>query len=473
MTNFFKNIHIFSSPATVQKRTPFYRLPFTRGLAYVSVGEVLAALFRIYKRTVRKLGRVEHITRCNGQLQQLMASLAQAASVEETASLISTQGMALLGASGSLLALQSATENTLDIVACHGHTDSRFVPGRSIPLHHAEPFAHVIQQAKPLLPAWDAKQGRGAHSSSRVSPAWAVAPLFKDGQAIGALSFSFDKPGSFSEEQRQLFETITHQCIANFERHHAAQALEEAHRAAEVALRKRNEFLSIASHELRTPFTSLLGQAQLLQRRTRREGNLTERDLHSLQVIVNQAQRANKLVNHLLDVSRIEHGQLAIEPMPIDLQLLLQRTLAESQPTFPQHRLVLQNLGGEQSNTTISGDEVRLEQVFQNLLDNAARYSPHGGIIQIDLVPDEKDIRVRVADHGIGIPESELPFLYERFYRAENADRYNISGMGIGLFVVNQIVSLHGGTIEASSVVGQGSIFEICLPREVTRDDGR
>jgi signal transduction histidine kinase len=468
MTNFFKNIHIFSSAAAAQKRTPFYRLPFTRGLAYVSVGEILAALFRIYKHTVQKLGRVEHVARCNGQLQQLMVGLAQAVSVEETASLISTQGMALLGASGSVLALQSATENVLDIVACYGHTDSRFAPGGSIPLHLAEPFAHAIQQAKPLLPQSDEKQGRGAHHSSRRSPAWAIAPLFHDGQAIGALSFSFDRPGSFSEEQRLLFEAITHQCAANVERHRLAQTLEEAHRAAELALRNRNEFLSIASHELRTPFTSLLGQAQLLQRRARRGGDLTERDLHSLQVIVNQAQRANKLVSHLLDVSRIEHGQLAIEPAPLDLKQLLQRIIDESQPIFPQHRLELRNLGGEQSDTTISGDEVRLEQVFQNLLDNAARYSPQGGVIRIGLVPSEEEVRVRVADHGIGIPESELPFLYERFYRAENADRYNISGMGIGLFVVNQIILLHGGTIEASSVVGQGSIFEICLPREAT-----
>jgi signal transduction histidine kinase len=131
------------------------------------------------------------------------------------------------------------------------------------------------------------------------------------------------------------------------------------------------------------------------------------------------------------------------------------------QPTFERHTIVYSDTG---SPLTVEGDELRLEQVLHNLISNAVKYSPAGGSIMVRVEQRGSRACVAVRDQGIGIPAASLPRLFTRFYRAENVDPLNISGMGIGLFVVREIVSLHGGTIEVDSQEQQGSTFTVCLP---------
>jgi signal transduction histidine kinase len=116
----------------------------------------------------------------------------------------------------------------------------------------------------------------------------------------------------------------------------------------------------------------------------------------------------------------------------------------------------------------VDGDELRLEQVFQNLLQNAIKYSPDGGAVKVHLASHPGQICVTVTDHGLGIPQESIPHLFTRFYRAANVDPRSISGMGIGLYVVKEIVGLHGGTVAVESAEGQGSVFTVCLPRAGT-----
>ena len=113
----------------------------------------------------------------------------------------------------------------------------------------------------------------------------------------------------------------------------------------------------------------------------------------------------------------------------------------------------------------VAGDELRLEQVFQNLLQNAIKYSPNGGAVAVEVAAEPETVCVRVTDQGIGIPEEALPRLFERFYRASNTDPRQISGMGLGLYVVGEIVRLHGGTVRAAPITTGGSCFEFRLPR--------
>ena len=127
-----------------------------------------------------------------------------------------------------------------------------------------------------------------------------------------------------------------------------------------------------------------------------------------------------------------------------------------------QHRIELQ---GNDEPLLISGDDLRLEQVLQNLIQNAVKYSPMGGTITVQVEAREDWVCVAVHDRGIGIPEESLPRLFQRFYRAKNADAQHISGMGVGLYVVKEIVLLHSGEVEVSSTEGEGSTFTICLPR--------
>jgi PAS domain S-box-containing protein len=243
----------------------------------------------------------------------------------------------------------------------------------------------------------------------------------------------------------------------------AAMAIDNArlYREAQEAVRMRDQFLSIAAHELKTPLTSMLGYTQLVQRRTQREGTLNARDQRALGLVAEQAGRLNRMVASLLDLSRLETGQLSIERTPVDLRALAQRLVEEVQPTLDQHRLVLQ---AAPAPLLIEGDALRLEQVLQNLIQNAVKYDPEGSPITVTVEPRGALACVAVTDQGIGIPEPAQAQLFSRFYRAPNVDPQQISGMGLGLYVVKEIVALHSGTVDVTSTEGQGSTFTICLP---------
>jgi PAS domain S-box-containing protein len=229
----------------------------------------------------------------------------------------------------------------------------------------------------------------------------------------------------------------------------------------EAVARMRDAFLSVLAHELRTPLTSLLGNAQLLLRRAQREDFLSERDRRNLQVIVNQASRLNEMVSLQLDISRLHNGQLPIERALVDVAALAQQVVEETLPTVTAHTVAY---AGPHVPLLIEGDALRLIQVLQNLVQNAIKYSPHGGTVQVQVERQQATVRIAVSDEGIGIPEAELPHLFQRFYRASNVEERQISGLGIGLYVVKELVTLHGGTVEAISEEGRGSTFTITLP---------
>lgn len=245
------------------------------------------------------------------------------------------------------------------------------------------------------------------------------------------------------------------------ERRQYERELQLARKKAEEALDLRNQFLSLAAHELKTPLTSILGHIELFQRRTGKEHSLNERDQRALQTIADQAQRLNKMIISLLDISRIERGQLSIEQVPIDLCALVQRVVDEVQSTLVERKVELlcpiQPL-------IVQGDELRLRQVLQNLIQNALKYSPPHVPIVVAIRQDQAQVLVDVRDTGIGIPQTAIPQLFDRFYRAGNVDQENVSGLGIGLYVVKEIVELHGGIVTVASIEGQGSTFTVCLP---------
>jgi signal transduction histidine kinase len=244
---------------------------------------------------------------------------------------------------------------------------------------------------------------------------------------------------------------------------HAALAIDNArlYHEAQEALRTRDQFLSIASHELKTPLTSLLGYAELLERRTARERTLPQRDQNAVQVIVKQASQLSKMVTSLLDLSRIQTGQLSTERVPLDLGGLVERAVMEVQPTLDRHTL---RFNGPDEPLIVEGDDVRLEQVLQNLIGNAIKYSPEGGPVSIRLSRRNGQAYIEVADEGIGIPAPAQARLFQRFYRAGNVDPEQVGGLGIGLYVVKEIVAMHGGQIDVASEEGKGSSFTVRLP---------
>ena len=244
----------------------------------------------------------------------------------------------------------------------------------------------------------------------------------------------------------------------------ASLALEHAwlYEDVQQALKARDQFLSVASHELKTPITTVLGYAQLLERRLKREAQENPRNLKALSTLVEQCQRLDRLIRALLDLSRIQMGQFTLEYAEFDIAQFVQRIVEESQPLVQHHTLSF-HLDIQQEQITLQGDELRLAQVFQNLIQNAVKYSAHGGTVDVTLSQQPTGVLVSVRDEGLGIPAEAIPQLFNRFYRASNIEP-DVSGMGLGLYVVREIVSLHHGTISVDSVEGQGSTFSVFLP---------
>lgn len=228
---------------------------------------------------------------------------------------------------------------------------------------------------------------------------------------------------------------------------------------AEEALRERDEFLALASHELKTPAAILSATAQLLQRQLVRQGTLEPEQLaRALDRVREQSQRLARLVDHLLDVSRINSARLTIQLLPADLAGLVAEVVAACQLTTTRHTLVM--TGPASVPAVIDHD--RISQVVTNLLDNAIKYSPAGGLIEIDLSVADEEACLTVRDHGVGIPEERRDKLFERFYRAHEDEHF--SGMGLGLFVTRHVVELHGGSISADSPPDGGARFTVRLP---------
>ncbi len=285
-----------------------------------------------------------------------------------------------------------------------------------------------------------------------------IVPLVARGQVHGALTLATSESGrQYDRRDLSFVEDLAARC---------ALALDNAglYREAQRAIVVRDQFLAIASHELKTPLTALLGYTRLLQRRNERERLLSERDTRALTTIATQSARLEGLVNLLLDLSRIETGHLELETAPLDLVGLVRRLVEDIRPSLDQHMVTLIEPGAP---LVVEGDELRLEQVIQNLLQNAIKYSPNGGTVMVRVERKGDVASIAVTDEGIGIPASAIPNLFRRFYRAPNVNPLHISGTGIGLYVVREIVTHHGGTIEVTSTEGVGSTFRVTLPLKV------
>lgn len=280
-----------------------------------------------------------------------------------------------------------------------------------------------------------------------------IVPLVARGRILGSLFLACSEPGSrYGEADQAWAEDLARRCAVAIDN---ARLYREAH----DAIRARDEFLSVAAHELRTPITGLQGFAQLTLRQLRRQEQPDpDRLRQGLEVINEQAGKLSRLVSLLLDISRIEGGQLRLEPERTDVTALVDRAVATARATTARHTIA--HRGPSELWATV--DRLRLEQVLANLLDNAIKYSPDGGPIELELSSTAGAVRIAVTDRGLGIPPEQRARIFERFHQA-HADR-NLAGLGLGLFVTREIVHLHGGRIEAEFPDEGGARFVVTLP---------
>jgi signal transduction histidine kinase len=235
--------------------------------------------------------------------------------------------------------------------------------------------------------------------------------------------------------------------------------------ALKEAERLKDEFIGIAAHELRSPLAVVKGFAQTLILQTKRGKGpeLADWQMEAIQDIDQATSRLVELTEDLLDVTRLQAGRLELHLEPTDLIALTQRTVARFRVTTERHTITV---NATPEHMVGMADHRRIEQVLSNLINNAIKYSPDGGYIEISAQEDQKAnaALLSVRDHGIGIPAHQQGRIFSRFMRADNAHAYNIGGTGLGLYLCRELVERHGGRIWFESVEGQGSTFCVSLP---------
>ena len=241
----------------------------------------------------------------------------------------------------------------------------------------------------------------------------------------------------------------------------------DARRHAEQADRLKDEFLATLSHELRTPLTSILGWASMIKN-GEVEGASAER---AIETIERNARSQARLIDDLLDVSRIITGNLRLELHPLNLAPIVAAALDALRPTADAKGLQLQT-NFSPASCLVRGDANRLRQVIWNLLSNAIKFTPRGGRVQIDLECVDSAVRLKVRDTGEGISSEFIPYVFDRFRQAEGSISRRQGGLGLGLAVVRHLVELHGGNVSAeSNGLGTGSTFTVDLPMAQERRD--
>jgi PAS domain S-box-containing protein len=286
-----------------------------------------------------------------------------------------------------------------------------------------------------------------------------ILPLRTRREMLGALVIAANDPErALTDEKLPLAEVLAERAALAIENAKLYTEQVEARRKVEDLSRLKDEFLSIASHELRTPVTSIKGYTQLAKTLIRENDLVTSEEY--LDIALDQIDRMSRLILELLDVSRIETGRLEIRREPIEwtafVRDVVQRHHAVSERRF--------QMNVTQSPTAVMGDRDRLEQVLGNLLENAVKYSPDATEIIVSVEEKGDQIVTSVSDHGIGIPADELHQVFERFHRGRQVSSTNYGGLGLGLYITKQIVERHGGTISVESREGQGTTFFFTLP---------
>jgi PAS domain S-box-containing protein len=292
-------------------------------------------------------------------------------------------------------------------------------------------------------------------------------PMKARGELLGSLTICFGKSGrNYTIEDVRLVEELARRASVAVvqarlfgEARAAAKAAAEAARVAEEASRVKDEFLATVSHELRTPLNAILGWSGLL-----REKGQNPDATRAFEVIYRNAQSQSKIIEDILDVSRIVTGKLRLELKPADLVLVVSDAIDVVRPSAAAKRIAL-SFEPPRESCLLVADPERLQQVVWNLLSNAVKFTNAGGTVDVIVGRDGSNLVVTIRDDGKGISEEFLPYVFDRFKQADSSTTRKIGGLGLGLAIVRHIVELHGGQVSAASAgLGKGATFTITLP---------
>lgn len=397
------------------------------------------------------------------RLHGLAAALSEAATLEEVARAVVRQGRNVLGAASGDLAMLVDGGAAFETV----YADGPRADAGEIDREAAVPglcATEAVRTREPVLVAsFDEWQECYARSAAIAADGGYVSsatlPLLVDGEAVGVLAFHFTAPVNFDDDYRGLLVSVAQHCAEAFERARLYEAADQARAEAETANRHKDELVSIVSHELRTPLNAILGWTSMLQQGVL-EGHGTAR---ALQSITDNATRQVRLVEELLDFSRLQSGRMAFEMKDVDFRALLRDVMESIVPMAAAGGIDLEV--SPVPPVHLHGDARRLEQVFMNLLGNALKFTPSGGRVAVRVVAEDDSVEVRITDTGPGIDPEFLPHMFEAFRQGDAVSARRYGGAGLGLSIAKELVDAHHGHISAESAgIGRGATFIVTLP---------
>jgi signal transduction histidine kinase/ActR/RegA family two-component response regulator len=288
----------------------------------------------------------------------------------------------------------------------------------------------------------------------------AVPVISRSGEVLGGIFFGHPQPSMFTEEHERLAVGVAGWTAVAIDNARLFRAAEAARASAETANRAKDEFLATMSHELRTPLNAVLGWTMIL----RSNGDDEVMRRRALDTIERNARAQAKIIEDLLDVSRIVSGKLILEPTAVNLVTAIESAVDGVRLAADTKRLAVRRRL-DRTAAIVNGDPTRLQQVVSNLLTNAVKFTPAGGWIEVRLEGSDGMARLSVADNGQGINPEFLPHVFERFRQADGSTTRAHGGLGLGLAIVRHLVDLHGGTVHvASPGPGGGSTFTVEIP---------
>ncbi len=430
-------------------------------------------------RAAELLLRLERTNDALRRTQDVADALARTRTVAEVAEVALAQGLAATRAAAGTIYLYDEEQEILRLTGSAGYAEpllrgfERIAPDSSAPLAVAvrtgEP---LFAQHSPHTPAPDLDLR--SDQSRPTTTAIAAVPLVVNGRPLGVLGLSFDAVRTFPEDERAFLVGIARQCAQALDR---ARLFESERRGREIAERMRAEaeaaerrsreadhrkdqFLAMLGHELRNPLAPILTALELMRMKGGRE---FERERT---IIARQVEHVVRLVDDLLDVSRVTGGKLTLRQELVDVGAAVSKAIEMTSPLLEQRSQRLEvDIDDDGRALHVKGDIARLAQVVANLLNNAAKYTEQGGRIELSAKRDGEHVVIRVRDHGIGISKEALPQIFESFVQEARSLHRAQGGLGLGLTIVRSLVESHGGTVTAHSEgAKRGSLFTVRLP---------
>lgn len=409
-------------------------------------------------------GKYRALATRSARLYELSAALSEAITLDAVAKVIVRHGRTVVGASAGSVTMLAEGGGEFETLYAEEYTRQIVEAWHHFPVESglcataaAETRAAVYVSS---LRDWQTRYPRSAAAAADGGYASAaVLPLMAEGAVLGILSFHYTVPVNFNDDYTALLRAVAQHCAQALDRARLYETAQRARADAESANRAKDDFLSTLSHELRTPLSAMLGWASML-----RSGTLdAARSARALEAIFNNATRQARLIEDLLDVSRIVAGRASVDLQEFDPGDTVRAAVDTIMPLAETKGVDVRV--GDLPPVTVAADPRRLEQVFLNLLSNAVKFTPPGGLIEIDGTMASGAVDLHVADSGAGIDPMFVPHVFERFRQADSTRARRAGGLGLGLFIARQLVEAQGGTIRVESAgSGRGATFTVTLP---------